>query len=157
MEINTRPGPPDVPHQIREITLRVEAIAIGLRFSTPSARGWAAVARTPAEVPRAIQAAFTEAQVAAYAQLHGQVYDLDALTGSIDGDPMAPPLERRRAPAKPGIGWARGQVRPDAYDPAEWSQLPDGNWRSPGGRVHKAGSQMVQRVVRRRRLLGLPT
>jgi hypothetical protein len=151
-------GPAPVAHQVRQLTVQIESIdGVGLRFSTPTARGWAVVARNQAEVGRAIQAAFTEAQVAAYAKAHGIAYDLDAMTAAVPGDPMAPPIQRpRRRPASDGVGWRKGQRRPDVHDPADWSLLESGDLRSPGGKTVRADSPMGVRILQLRKQLGLP-
>lgn len=155
----TQFGPAPVGHQVQSIELRVEALpGIGLRVSTPAARGWAAVARTPHDLARAVTAAFTEAQVAAHARWRGAEYDLDALTAAVPGDPMAPPRERtrRRTPGAPGVGWKSGQQRPDTYSPADWQRCDDGRWLSPGGRRYQQSNPIVVRVLAARRRLGLP-
>lgn len=151
-------GPAAVGHQVRELSLRVEALPNGaLRVSTESARGWAAVVRTSMQLTAAIQEAFTEAQVAAYARAHGQRYDLDELTDPIPGDPLAPPRARpRRRRNNETEGWGMNQRRPDTLDPTEWVLLSDGRWQSPGGQRWRPESQMAQRVVARRKAEGLP-
>lgn len=152
-------GPAPVPHQVREVTLRVESLPDGgLRVSTAQARGWAMVARNERELNRAVSAAFTEAQVAAYSRWRGERYDLDELTEPVAGDPMAPersPARRRRNGHE--VGWGRNQRRPDAHSPEDWVKLPDGRWQSPGGKSWSADSALVQRVVARRQQFNLPT
>jgi hypothetical protein len=161
VQINTRPddpfGPPRIAHQVDTVQVNVEMRPEGLRVSTPSARGWAAVVRNRAQLAQAVLEAFTEAQVAAYAAAHGEEYDLSALTAAVPNDPMAPPVSRPGARSQPGVGWSRGQRRPDTHDPAQWSKQPDGAWRSPGGVAYGATSQMARRIVARRNRLGLPT
>jgi hypothetical protein len=155
----TQFGPAPTRHQVQALDLHVEALpGIGLRVSTPSARGWAAVARNPHELTRAITAAFNEAQVAAHARWRGAEYDLAALTDAVEGDPMAPPRERRsrRTPGAPGVGWKAGQQRPDTYSPADWVRCEDGRWRSPGGRHYQPTNPVVTKVLAARRRLGLP-
>lgn len=152
-------GAAQVRNQVRTITLTVDTLPDGsLRFSTPSARGWAAVARTQPEVTRAIQGAFTEAQVAAYAAWRGTQYDLSALTDHVPGDAMAPPRPKRRTRRpRGGDGWGYGQQRPDVHLPTEWTELPDGRWRSPGGRTYRADAAQVQRVRARLAMTTVPT
>jgi hypothetical protein len=140
--------PPRVPHQVRELNLRVEPLpGGGVRVSTPQARGWAAVAKSESELARAVLSAFTEVQIAAYSAWKGQVYDLDALTDVDPADPKtalpAPPVRRNRT------------TRSDVAHPSEWARLPDGRWRSPRGRVYGPESQLVRRVVQNRRALGI--
>lgn len=164
MEINTRPseepiGPARVPHQFRQLDIKIELTEQGLRISTPAARGWAVIARTREQVGFAVDAAFTEAQAAAYAKAHGQAYDLDVLTSAVEGDPMAPPRERQPRPrmGQPGVGWSRGQRRPDQHDPAAWARDPTtGDWMSPSGRRHRQGTQAARRIEAARRRAGLP-
>lgn len=141
-------GAASVPHQVREVTMRIETLPDGgIRMSTPQARGWAAVAHNDRELARAILSAFTEAQVAAYAAWKGQVYDLDALT---DVDPQDPATALPDAPRR-----RDRTVRSDTRHPADWARLDDGRWRSPGGRVYQETSQLVQRVIANRRALGI--
>lgn len=146
-------------HQVRTIDLKLETMPDGkLRISTPTARGWAAVAANPTELVRAVKDAFTEAQIAAHARWKGTEYDLDALTAALPGDPMAPPRARRsrRTPGAPGVGWKRGQQRPDTYNPADWTRCEDGRWRSPAGRHYQPSNPVVGKVIAARRRLGLP-
>jgi hypothetical protein len=135
-------------HQVRAVSLVVETLPDGaVRVSSPQARGWAGVARNPGELARVVASAFTEAQVAAYAAWKGQLYDLDELTDVDPGDPTTalptPPKRRNR------------MVRSDAQHPADWKRLEDGRWRSPGGRVYREETQLVQRVMANRRALGI--
>jgi hypothetical protein len=149
-------GAANTGHQVRSITVRVEQLAGGkLRISTPTARGWAAVAGNQPELARAIAGAFTEAQVAAYARWRGTQYDLDALTAHVPGDPLAGKKPERksakgnkRAP-RTGEGWSYGQQRPDVHLPNEWTEQPDGRWRSPSGRMYRHDAAQVVRVRRR--------
>jgi len=140
--------PPRGAHQVRELNLRVEPLpGGGVRVSTPQARGWAAVARSEAELARAVLSAFTEVQVASYARWKGEVYDLDALTDVDPADPataLPAPVRRRNR-----------TTRSDVAHPSEWARLPDGRWRSPAGRHYQPNSQLVRRVVQNRRALGI--
>lgn len=148
-------GAANTGHQVRSITIRVDQLEGGkLRISTPTARGWAAVAGNQPELARAIQGAFTEAQVAAYARWRGAQYDLDTLTAHVPGDALAGKKPQRqkggnkRAP-RTGEGWSYGQQRPDVHLPNEWTEQPDGRWRSPSGRMYRADAAQVVRVRRR--------
>jgi hypothetical protein len=136
------PLPGQYGHRPRQISLQVEALPDGrLRVSTPSARGWAAAARTPAELARAVESAFTEVSVAAYAKAHGQPYDLDVMTSQVPGDSLAGerPARQRRA---------RSRVRQGTYAPESWAELADGSgrWRSPSGRFYRGDSKVVRSV-----------
>lgn len=161
-EINIRPsgqvGPARVPHQVRTLVINVEMLPEGVRVSTPTARGWAAVAKDHQSLGRAVTAAFTEAQVAAYAHAHGQVYDLDVLTAAVPGDPMAPARARtrKRPVGESSTGWSGGQRRPDTHDPADWACTETGDWVSPAGRTYRKGTMMANQVEARRRRAGLP-
>lgn len=154
-------GPAATGHQVREVTVRIEALPGngGLRVSTAAARGWAAVAKNERELASAIASAFTEAQCAAYAKWRGERYDLDHLTEPVAGDPMAPPRPRqRRRRNAPGIGWGVNQQRPDSHDVEAWVKLPDNQgWQSPNGRVWNAETAVVRRIIARRAELGLPS
>lgn len=135
-------------HQVRALSLRVEPLPSGgVRVSSPQARGWAAVARTPHELARVLQMAFTEVEVATYASFKGELYDLDGMT---DVDPTDP------STALPTPTRARNRItRTDARNPADWKRLEDGRWRSPGGRAYGNDTQLVQRVRANRRALGI--
>lgn len=135
-------------HAVRAVSLTVERLPDGaMRVSSPQARGWAGVARTQDELARIVASAFTEAQVAAYAAWKGELYDLDELTDVDPGDPTTalpiPPKRRNR------------MVRSDAQHPADWKRTEDGRWRSPGGRIYREETQLVQRVIANRRALGI--
>ena len=148
-------GAANTAHQVRSINVRVEQLADGkLRITTPTARGWAAVAANQPELARAIAGAFTEAQVAAYARWRGTQYDLDALTAHVPGDPLAGRKPQRQKAGnkrarRTGEGWSYGQQRPDVHLPNEWAEQPDGRWRSPSGRMYRADAAQVVRVRRR--------
>lgn len=149
-------GAANTGHQVRSVTIRVDQLPNGrLRISTPTARGWAAVAGNQPELARAIQGAFCEAQVAAYARWRGTQYDLDAMTAHVPGDPLAGRKPQRqqakgnKRAARTGEGWAYGQQRPDVHLPNEWAEQPDGRWRSPSGRMYRADAAQVIRVRRR--------
>lgn len=153
-------GPAATSHQVREVTVRIEALPTGgLRVSTTAARGWAAVAKNERELASAIASAFTEAQCAAYAKWRGERYDLDHLTEPVPGDPMAPPRPyRKRRKNASGVGWGANQQRPDTHDVESWVKLPDAQgWQSPNGRVWNADTAVVRRVIARRTELGLPS
>lgn len=151
-------GPAPVPHQVREVTMKIESLPGGrMRVSTPAARGWAMVVSTPAQLTRAVSEAFTEAQIAAHSTWRGERYDLDDLTEPMPGDPMAPPRPKGGRPINTGpTGWGRNQQRPDMQSPEAWTKLPDGRWQSPSGKHWGADTVMVQRVVARRIRFNLP-
>lgn len=151
-------GPAPTRHQVREVSLRFESLADGrMRISSPQARGWAMVVRRPEELARAVSAAFVEAQVAAYARWRGERYELDELTDPVAGDPMAPARPRARRRRNTGdVGWGVNQRRPDSHDPAQWVKLPDGRWRSPGGKAWEPTALTVQKVIARRQQFNLP-
>ena len=97
--------------RVRSVVVRIEALPGGLmRVSAPDATGWAAAARTPAELARAVTAALTEADIAAYSGARGRVYD----------GPDRKPGARRRS---------------DTYDPAAWRVDDLGRLVSPSGKA----------------------
>jgi hypothetical protein len=56
----------------------------------------------------------------------------------------------------PHISYSKNSVsRPDQADPAAWTPLPDGAWRSPRGRIY-THPRIVLPLVARRMKLGLP-
>lgn len=145
-------------HQVRVVDLRVERLPDGkFRLSTPSARGWAMVGRTPNELHRAVAGAFTEAQCAAYARWRGERYELDEMTEPVQGDPLAPPRPpvRRRRVSSASVGWGRAQERPDTYPIEEWERLPNGRLRSPGGLTYRPDTLIAKRVLERARRAGI--
>lgn len=145
------PALPGSTHTPRVIALQVEVIpGGGYRLSTPHARGWAATCKTPLELASALPKAFTEVSVAAYARAKGGVYDLDALTGQVPGDPLAHAAPRRAKAPRTG-------ARRAAHSPADWSMTDNGTWRSPAGRIYGANTLTVQRVKAKRATMGLPT
>lgn len=158
------PMPPPIRHQPRTITVTVQALPGGqLRVSTPHARGWAAVARSPHQLARAIANAFTETSVAGYAAWRKQRYDLDKLTAA--DDPTEPHQQALTGGGRStqgggyrtaAVSYSRGAtVRPDQAHPAAWSPNEDGSWCSPAGRrfTHPA---TIAKVVERRAAMGLP-
>lgn len=134
-------GPASSARQVKAITLRVEQPEPGvLRLSQPF--GWVGgLARTPQQLAALVASAFCEAQVNAYSQWQGHVYD--------GTDPASPPAYRRPRPAHRGH-------RVDVHDPREWRLDGDGKWIAPGsGRRWRPDSQTVQRVQARRVGMGL--
>ena len=132
-------GPAPVARQVRSITVTLDEIGPGiLRLSQANTPGWSGVARTPQELATLVASAFCEAQVSAHAWWKNQPYVAPA------GDSY-----RRPQPKKSGR-------RRDIHDPAAWTVEPDGRWRDPGsGRLWRPDSQVVQRVMARRALMGL--
>lgn len=133
-------------NQVRAVEIRVESMPDGqLRVSTPLARGWVAMVRTRDELVRAVAQAFTEAQVASYARWKGEAYDLDALTAVDNSSPLTAATRTRDFTVR---------ARSDVYHPEDWTPLPDGSWRSPGGRVYGKDTETVRRVMAKRRRNG---
>lgn len=155
--MTAEPAPPGVGHQVRSIPIQVEQLPDGkYRVSTPLARGWAMVGRSPQEVGRAIASAFVEAQCAAYARWRGQRYELDDLTEPVHGDPMAPPRRPiRMRTNRENVGWGRNQDRPDQHPIEAWERLPNGRLRSPGGLTYPPDSLVGQRVLARAARMGI--
>lgn len=142
--------PPRPTHQrVRAIALQVETLDSGrIRISSPHARGWATVARTPSQLFAAIQEAYREVTIAAYARAQGKTYDLDQLTTRVPGDPLADGAPaRERVPRR---------TRRKSHDPANWTRMDDGRWMSPTGRAYREDSRVVQDVLTRRRERDLP-
>jgi hypothetical protein len=132
-------GPAPIRNQVKAITVKIEALPGGLRISTPTTQGWAAFARNEAQLVAAVRAAFTEAQIAAYAQWRNGTYDLADTVSRDDPDPLvaAAPNEIRRP---------RPKVRRDQYNPADWVVRSDGRYQSPSGRSYAPDSTMARRI-----------
>jgi hypothetical protein len=131
---------PDVPRQVRKITVEVEQLSNGLlRFSMPRAPGWVQAGKSPVDVVRILRAAFAERQIVAHSDWKGTVYD----------HPAAPQLKR----SKPR---SRGKRRCDVADPTMWLLDERGAWISPKGHRYPEATDVVRRVIRARRAMGLP-
>lgn len=136
-------GAAPIRNQVRAVLLRVETLSSGqIRVSTPQARGWARTVRTRDELAMAIQQAFTEAQVASYAAWRGEAYDLDAMTEVDNTHPLAAATRTRDFTVR---------ARTDVHNPDDWVPMPDGRWRSPGGRLYGADTDAVRKVLAKRR------
>jgi hypothetical protein len=136
-------GAAPVRHQVRSVDVRLETLPEGLiRVSTPQARGWSVTARTRDDLARAIQQAFTEAQVASYAAWRGEAYDLDAMTEVDNTHPLTAATRTRDFTLR---------ARSDVHNPDDWTPMPDGRWRSPGGRLYGADTDAVRKVLAKRR------
>lgn len=111
----------------------------GLRLDSPAAPGYAATARGPFELARAVDAVMREAACAAYARQRGQAYDLGL-------------LENGHAERSVNVA---GRRYPPVNDPASWTPNPDGSWQSPSGRQYSGDAQIVGKVKARRSARGL--
>jgi hypothetical protein len=139
--------PPGTAHRVRSLDLRLDVLPNGkVRISTPQARGWAVVASGGRQILDGVSSAFNEAQIAAYSRWKGEDYELDALTEVDNSDPLAT-TRQWQAPAN-------RTERTDVHSPADWTRMSDGRWRSPGGRMYREDCGTVQKVIRKRRMLG---
>lgn len=139
-------------HEPAELTVTVRRLDDGsLQFTTATCPGWAFVARQPQQIGEALARAWTEAAVAAYAKLHGVLYDLAETE-----DDAAPPTTRRH-PAEPEppredeIGKRRRRKHPRTHPPEEWQELDSGYFRSPTGRTYGPQTAIVASVRARLR------
>ena len=133
-------GPAPVPHQVREIVVKVEQRPDGYwRLTLPWVPGWMAAARNPVEVVAGIRRGFTEAQIAAHSEWRGCDYDASVLA-------------RRRRRAKRRLP---SPNRSDVHDPRAWRISPDGRWISPAGNLYPEDSQAVRSVISKRLAMGL--
>lgn len=172
-------SPPGSPHRlppsptgrvtassVREMTVTVQRLDNGrLRLSPTAVSAHVATATTPAELARALQSCFTEAEIAGYARRRGTRPDI-ALLSAVDsfdeptnlgGKPVvtswasaAPAGDKRAA----GRVWASGGSR--ERDPADYTANSDGSWTSPSGRTVR-DPERCRQIVRRRRAAGLST
>lgn len=110
------------------------------KFSLLKAPDAAWVASRPHEVTQAIRSAFTEAQIAAYADWRNTVYD-----GAVVG-------YKRHRPT------ARSRKRCDVYSADMWKRDPNDPaiWISPKGLRFPEGRQVVQRVIDQLERDGVP-
>jgi hypothetical protein len=116
-------------HEPAELILTVRRLDDGrLRFGTPTCPGWAFTAHRPQQIGEAIARAYTEAAVAAYARLHGVLYDVAAETDPEELPPGALAAATTAWPPAPGGAGAAGRGRGDPQAPHEAS--PD---VEPGG------------------------
>lgn len=152
-----------------DATITVERTTSGaLRVSSPDAPGWSSVATDRVALLRAIDEAFSEAAVAAYARSRGKPYDVAlhdqaaeeaSLTGKVL--PLHPAArERMMQGLACSVGGALEghSTRPgDVHDPLAWRPLADGRWVSPSGRTYGANTQVVQRVMEKRSNMGVGT
>jgi hypothetical protein len=144
-------------HEPAELILTVRRLDDGrLRFGTPTCPGWAFTAHRPQQIGEAIARAYTEAAVAAYARLHGVLYDVAAATDPEELPPgaLAAATPRgRRHPAEPvpapvdEVTRKRRTKHPRTHPPEEWRRLDDGAWLSPRGHRYAPESRQVQAVV----------
>jgi hypothetical protein len=153
-------------HQVQQVTIVVTRVGDGYLLACPALPGWEQHVTGPQALVRGIHTAFTEHECANYSRWRGVPYDAASFATDAFEDPglaVQVPDEDRRHPAEPPvttvprIGWHKeSQVRPDTHDPAAWTPLPDGRWRSPTGRHYRGTTAMVASVVARRQQLGLP-
>lgn len=125
---------------MRTITVTIDQLDDGRwKFRMAKAPGWVAVAAAARDVPAALQRAFTEAQVSAYSDWRGHLYE----------DPDAAKHRRHRPTA-------RSRRRCDVYEATAWRLAADGRWISPGGHMYPERTECVQRVMSQRESAGLP-
>jgi hypothetical protein len=138
-------GAAPTSRQVRAIVLRVEQLPDGRwRLTMPRVPAWCAAASNPGQVAAEIRRAFIEAQIAAYSDWKGTVLDIDVPTVNYDRR-----NGRRPKRSKPN------PLRKDTHPVTAWKTCPDGRWRSPKGLLYDESCQVVQRVIERRRRLGM--
>lgn len=136
-------GAASTRNQVRVVYLRLESLDSGqILISTAQARGWAVTARNRDDLAKAVQLAFAEAQSASYAAWKGEAYDLDVLTMVDNTHPLTAATQTR--------DFSAARVRKDVHNPQDWTPMPDGRWRSPRGRLYRADSDAVRRVLAKR-------
>jgi hypothetical protein len=138
----------------------------GLRFTMPQFPDWAATACSPHEIARALDLAWTEVDIAAYARSRGTVRDVQAYDDRLDHtrrptrllrsvqDPAPEPRPQLLATVERREAEEAAQRRIITYGAEElqrarlWTINYDGTWTSPYGRVFKATSEHVRRISR---------
>lgn len=144
------PRHPHEPAALRLIVRRTPSG--GLCFSTPITPGWAMVATRPADVPRVIEAAWTEATIAAYARLRGVIYDLAETEETIP--PEAYAAGRRHSAEEPDpddrAEHRRRTKHPHTHPPENWVECSDGAMLSPAGQRYGPATRVASAVRARR-------
>lgn len=169
---------------VTTLTVVLEKRSDAVLISSPDLPGWACSAAGLHAIGACLDSAWTEAAIAAYAARHGAPYDAAHLADANqspearwkrgpDGSWTSPQGRRyeagsERARRRDEI--ARGEGPPPtrrivngdgtpiwrvAHDPADWTPLPGGDWRSPGGHRYRANSAQVTRVIALRLAAGL--
>lgn len=156
----------------------------GVRITSPALPGWSCAATALQSIGACLDAAWTELQIASYAALRGAPYDAAHLAEAAadpegwarqpDGSWTSPtgiryaagtPRAARREQIANGEGLpaTRRVTAADgtpiwrlSHDPADWTPLPGGDWRSPGGHRYRRDSKTVGRIIARRRAMNLP-
>ena len=164
--------PPSVSNPA-DLLLRISRTPTGLRITSPQLPRWAVIARGPVPIAQAVDAGFTELACALYAQAHGSRYDVEAwdaaaeafaASGSVlNAGDVVVVREGTRASRRSGRPAQQRQLtrvasseRPSTgkfvpqHDPFAWTDLGNGQWRSPGGGIYGEQTRVVQGVIRRR-------
>jgi hypothetical protein len=122
-----------------------------LQFSTPLTPGWSMVARNPAEVALAIERAWVESTIAAYARLRGVLFDLAETEEEIPPEAFA---VTRRHPGEPDpddrAEHRRRTKHPRTHDPEDWVECEDGAMLSPSGQRWGPETRVASAVRARR-------
>lgn len=139
----------------------------GLLVSSPDAPGWSSAVTDRVSLLRAVDEAFREASIAAYARARAQPYDVAlhdqaAEEAGVAGKvlPINPDArDAMMATLACSVGPLPSvTTRPgDSHDPLAWRPLTDGRWVSPSGRTYGATTQVVQRVIEKRANMGVGT
>jgi hypothetical protein len=160
-----------------DLLLRISRTPAGLCITSPQLPKWMVMARGPVPIARALETAFTELACAAYAEQRGERYDLQTWDANAEafaaaggavlnvGDTVTADrvirdgraLRRSGRPAKQRpLTRVASTERPSTgkfvpqHDPFAWTDLGNGQWRSPGGGIYGEATRVVQGVIRRR-------
>jgi hypothetical protein len=140
----------------------------GFDVSSPDAPAWRAHAPNRLALLAALDLGFRETDVATYAERKGTAYDLDlhdraSAEAAMTGQLLPFDQEERERflgtlAASVGLPDTVGPRSPsDVHDPLAWRPLADGRWASPSGRCYGPQTQVVARVVAKRRAMGVDT
>lgn len=142
------------PHEPSELRLIVRRGDDGrLLLSTPMTPGWCVPATSPAELALAVEQAFTECALAAYARLRGALYDLAETEEVIPPEAYAAGARHPAEPEPPEpepvdeVTERRRKKHPRTHEPTDWTLLPDGAVLSPGGRRYSPETPHARRVL----------
>lgn len=156
-----------------DLLLRISRTPTGLHITSPQLPGWTAVARGPVPIAQAVDAALTQIECDRYAARRGRPSDLAAWDAACEslaasGNQVlvtdvvvvrngagaarpSGPLARQRGLTRvattdrPGTGKFVPQ-----HDPFAWTDLGNGQWRSPAGAIYGEGTRQVRGVIARR-------
>lgn len=156
-----------------DLLLRISRTPTGLHITSPQLPGWAARVRGPVPIAQAVDAALVQIELDRYARRRGQPSDLAAWDIACESLAAAgaqlttndvvivrngaaaarrggqPAQQRALARLTTSDRPITGKFVPQ-HDPFAWTDLGNGQWRSPGGAIYGEQTRQVQGVMARR-------